>query len=37
LAATYVSAAVVIALLLPLCAWFRRYKLAHPESVARYI
>jgi len=36
LTATYVAAALVIAGLLPLCAWFRRYKLAHPESVARY-
>ena len=37
LAATYLSAAVVIALLLPLCARFRRYKLSHPESLAKYI
>ena len=37
LLATFLAAAVVIALLLPLCEWFRRYKLAHPESLARYI
>ena len=37
LVATYLAAAVVIAGLLPLCARFRRYKLAHPESVAKYL
>jgi uncharacterized membrane protein len=37
LAATYVAAAVVIAGLLPLCARFRQYKLAHPESLAKYL
>lgn len=37
LATTYVGAAVVIALLLPLCERFRRYKVAHPDSLARYI
>lgn len=37
LAATYLAAAVVIALLLPLCERFRRYKVAHPGSLAQYI
>jgi uncharacterized membrane protein len=37
LVATYVSAAVVIALLLPLCDRYRRYKRSHPDGVARYI
>jgi uncharacterized membrane protein len=37
LAATYLAAAVVIALLLPLCERFRRYKVAHPQSLAQYI
>jgi uncharacterized membrane protein len=37
LAATYLAAAVVIALLLPLCVRFRRYKAAHPQSLAQYI
>jgi uncharacterized membrane protein len=37
LAATYLAAAVVIAGLLPLCARFRQYKLAHPQSVAKYL
>jgi len=37
LIATYVSATVVIVVLLPLCARFRRYKVAHPESVAKYL
>lgn len=37
LIATYLAAAAVIALLLPLCARFRRYKVAHPESVAKYL
>jgi uncharacterized membrane protein len=37
LLATYLAAAAVIALLLPLCTRFRRYKVAHPESVAKYL
>ncbi len=37
LATTYLAAAVVIALLLPLCQRFRRYKVSHPRSLAQYI
>jgi hypothetical protein len=37
LAATYISAAVVIAVLVPACNVYRRYKLAHPKSIAQYI
>jgi uncharacterized membrane protein len=37
LATTYLAAAMVIALLLPLCERFRRYKQAHPDGVAKYI
>jgi len=37
LVATYVAAAVVIVVLLPLCMRFRQYKLAHPASVAKYL
>jgi len=37
LGATYLAATAVIVLLLPLCARFRRYKVAHPESVAKYL
>ena len=37
LVTTYFAAAVVIALLLPACERFRRYKVAHPGSLARYI
>jgi uncharacterized membrane protein len=37
LGATYLSAAVVIALLSPACTAYRRYKLAHPRSIAQYI
>ena len=37
LGTTYLAAAVVIALLLPACERFRRYKVAHPGSLARYI
>jgi uncharacterized membrane protein len=37
LAATYLMAAVTIALLLPLCQVFHRYKLAHPAGWARFI
>jgi uncharacterized membrane protein len=34
---SYVAAAVVIALLIPLCERFRRYKAAHPRGWAQYI
>ncbi|HUM13244.1 MAG TPA: heparan-alpha-glucosaminide N-acetyltransferase domain-containing protein [Myxococcaceae bacterium] len=34
---TYLAAAVVIAVLLPACERFRRYKVSHPQSLARYI
>ncbi len=37
LIATYVSSAVVIAVLVPACNAYRRYKLAHPNSIAQYI
>jgi uncharacterized membrane protein len=37
LAATYLSAAVVIAVLIPPCQRFRRYKVGHPASWAQYI
>jgi hypothetical protein len=37
LGATFVSAAVVIAVLVPACTAYRRYKLAHPRSIAQYI
>ena len=37
LTATYVASAVVIAVLLPACNAYRRYKLAHPKSLAQYI
>ena len=37
LGTTYLAAVMVIVLLLPLCERFRRYKQAHPDSVAKYI
>jgi uncharacterized membrane protein len=37
LLATYVAAAGVIAILVPACSAYRRYKLAHPRSIAQYI
>ncbi len=37
LAATYLSSAVVIAVLIPACNAYRRYKLAHPKSIAQYV
>ena len=37
LVATYVASAVVIAVLVPACNAYRRYKLAHPRSLAQYI
>jgi hypothetical protein len=37
LGATYISAAAVVTVLVPACSAYRRYKLAHPQSIARYI
>jgi uncharacterized membrane protein len=37
LVASYLAATAVILLLLPLCMRFRQYKVAHPESVAKYL
>ena len=34
---TYLSAAAVIAVLVPACSAYRRYKVAHPGSLAQYI
>jgi uncharacterized membrane protein len=34
---TYLAAAAVLALLFPLCWWYRSYKRAHPQSLARFI
>ena len=34
---TYLSAAAVIAVLVPACNAYRRYKVAHPRSLAQYI
>ena len=34
---TYLSAAVVVALLIPACTAYRKYKVAHPRSMAQYI
>ena len=34
---TYLASAVVIAVLVPACTVYRRYKLAHPRSIAQYI
>lgn len=34
---TFLAAAAVVALLFPLCWWYRRYKQAHPHSLARFI
>jgi len=34
---TYLSAAIVVAVLVPACNAYRRYKLAHPRSIAQYI
>ncbi|HEU5056288.1 MAG TPA: heparan-alpha-glucosaminide N-acetyltransferase domain-containing protein [Kofleriaceae bacterium] len=34
---TYLAAAAVLALLFPLCWWYRNYKQAHPRSLARFI
>ncbi|MGD0524547.1 MAG: heparan-alpha-glucosaminide N-acetyltransferase domain-containing protein [Polyangiaceae bacterium] len=37
LAKTWVAAAVVLAVLVAPCAWWRRYKRAHPDGWARYV
>jgi hypothetical protein len=37
LRATYIAAAATVAVLLPLCAAYRRYKAAHPDGWARYV
>jgi uncharacterized membrane protein len=37
LAKTYLGAALVLAVLYPLCVWYRRYKAAHPDGWTRYI
>jgi peptidoglycan/LPS O-acetylase OafA/YrhL len=37
LGATYLATVVVLAVLVPACTAYRRYKLAHPRSIARYI
>ncbi len=37
LAKTWIGAALTVAVLLAPCAWYRRYKTAHPDGWARYI
>ncbi|HZR79853.1 MAG TPA: heparan-alpha-glucosaminide N-acetyltransferase domain-containing protein [Candidatus Binatia bacterium] len=37
LAATYAAALVAVVVLLPLCAWYRGYKSAHPDGWPRYV
>ena len=37
LTATYAGALAIVALLYPACAWYRRYKAAHPDAWPRYI
>lgn len=37
LAKTYVAAVCVLVALAPACAWYRRYKRAHPDGWTRYI
>lgn len=37
LASAYVGALGVVLALFPLCAWYRRYKVAHPDGWARWI
>lgn len=37
LGATYLASAVFLVAVYPLCAWYRRYKLAHPDGWARYL
>ena len=34
---TYLSAAVVVAVLIPACTAYRKYKVSHPRSIAQYI
>jgi uncharacterized membrane protein len=36
-AATYGAAAVMLALLYPMCLWYRRVKAAHPRSILKYL
>jgi hypothetical protein len=36
-ASAYLGAAAVIALLYPLCRWYRGYKAAHRQSWVRYV
>jgi len=37
LGTTYLSAAIVVAVLIPACTAYRKYKVAHPRSIAQYI
>ena len=37
LTATFISAAVALALLYPACLWYRRVKAAHPNSLLKYL
>lgn len=37
LASSYVGALGILVALYPACAWYRRYKAAHPSSWARFI
>jgi uncharacterized membrane protein len=37
LSATYGAAALALAVLYPACAWYRRYKAAHPSGWTRYV
>ena len=34
---TFLAAAVVIAVLVPACNAYRKYKVAHPRSLAQYV
>jgi uncharacterized membrane protein len=34
---TYLGAAAALAILFPLCVWYRRFKAAHPDSLARFL
>jgi uncharacterized membrane protein len=37
LVTTYLAAATVLLVMIPICRWYRRYKRAHPHGWARYI
>ncbi len=37
LGATYLGTVAVVAVLYPVCAWYRRYKAAHPHGWTRYV